>query len=68
MSNSAAQGAAGGFTLGGPLGAAAGGIFGGIMDWFGQNSANEANKQISNAQMAFQERMSSTAHQERLRI
>lgn len=62
MSNLSA-GASGGAVLGGPVGAFIGGLGGGIMDWFGQNSANEANKQLSRDQMAFQERMSSTAHQ-----
>lgn len=38
---------------------AAGGIASQI---FGQHETNKANKQISNDQMAFQERMSSTAH------
>ena len=63
MAGAAQTGAAGGFALGGPAGAAIGGIGGAVLDWFGQNSANEANKQLSRDQMAFQERMSSTAHQ-----
>lgn len=63
MAGAAQSGAAGGFALGGPAGAAIGGIGGAVLDWFGQNSANEANKELSRDQMAFQERMSSTAHQ-----
>lgn len=39
------------------------GFGGAVLNWMGQNSANEANKKIAGDQMAFQERMSSTAHQ-----
>jgi len=39
------------------------GLGGAVLNWMGQNSANEANKQMAGDQMAFQERMSSTAHQ-----
>lgn len=35
----------------------------GISSFLGQESANRANKDIARAQMAFQERMSNTAHQ-----
>lgn len=40
-----------------------GGIVGGALDFMGQESANSANAANSQAQMAFQERMSNTAHQ-----
>lgn len=39
------------------------GIFSTIVSAFGQERANKQNKQLSREQMAFQERMSSTAHQ-----
>lgn len=69
----ASAGAAGGSYFG-PWGAAIGAIGGGLIGYFGQQSANETNVAIadksnemaqSNARemMAFQERMSNTAHQ-----
>lgn len=45
------------------LASAAGSAVGGIASYFGQKSANEANKKMSREQMQFQERMSSTAWQ-----
>lgn len=53
----ATLGAAGGFFVGGPAGAALGAQLGGAMD------ANKQNKENTREQMAFQERMSSTARQ-----
>jgi len=50
-------GGAAGFFAGGPSGAALGASLGGAID------ANAANKEMTSDQMAFQERMSSTAHQ-----
>lgn len=44
----------------GDIGAA---VVGGVFGMSGQRSANEANLQIARDQMAFQERMSNTAHQ-----
>lgn len=44
-------------------GAGLGAIGGGIANFLGQNSANETNQKIAADQTAFQERMSSTAHQ-----
>jgi len=38
-------------------------VIGGTLSAFGQSSANAANRALSREQMAFQERMSSTAHQ-----
>lgn len=38
-------------------------VFSGVMGAFGQQSTNEENRAASQAQMDFQERMSSTAHQ-----
>ena len=59
-----AVGAAAGGFFGGPTGAAAGAMAGGgIASALGQESANQTNMQLSAEQMAFQERMSSTAHQ-----
>lgn len=53
-----------GFATAGPLGAAiGGGIGGGIDSNNAQSDANRTNMDIANAQMAFQERMSNTAHQ-----
>lgn len=50
--------------FGGPAGAMAGGSIGGALDSMaGQKQANEQNAGLSREQMAFQERMSSTAHQ-----
>lgn len=40
-----------------------GGIAGGLLGMEGQSGANRQNKRIADAQMQFQERMSSTAHQ-----
>jgi hypothetical protein len=61
----AVSGAAGGFFTGGVPGAVIGGIGGllGGMGSSGQSSANSANRKLALQQMAFQERMSSTAHQ-----
>ncbi len=47
----------------GPLGGLAGGIIGGLFGRKGQDSANRQNLAIAREQMAFQERMSSTAMQ-----
>lgn len=44
-------------------GAAIGAAIGGISSALGQKSANDANAALSKEQMAFQERMSNTAHQ-----
>jgi hypothetical protein len=50
--------------FGGPAGAAVGASVGGAIDSsIGQQETNAANKKISQQQMQFQERMSSTAHQ-----
>lgn len=54
-------GATAGFFVGGPAGAAMGAGMG--LNYQNQVNANEANKQIAQDQMAFQERMSNTAHQ-----
>lgn len=56
-------GMAAGGAIGGPLGAVIGGGSGMLGQFFGQQDANEANKDIAKQQMYFQERMSSTAHQ-----
>ncbi|AXH78008.1 MAG: DNA pilot protein [Microviridae sp.] len=57
-------GTAGGFAVGGPAGAAIGGSIGGsISSAMGASEANQANIDLGREQMAFQERMSSTAHQ-----
>ena len=50
-----------GFFLGGPAGAAMGASMG--LNYQNQISTNQANKEIAKDQMAFQERMSNTAHQ-----
>lgn len=56
-------GVAGAF-LGGPKGAMAGASMGAAFSSAqGQSEANEANRDIANTQMNFQERMSNTAHQ-----
>ena len=44
-------------------GAGGGALIGGLFGGFGQSSANKANLRIAREQMAFQERMSSTAYQ-----
>lgn len=54
-------GATAGFFVGGPAGAAMGAGMG--LNYQNQVKANETNKQIAQDQMAFQERMSNTAHQ-----
>lgn len=41
----------------------AGAAIGALSSWFGQSSANDANKKIAREQMAFQERMSNTQWQ-----
>lgn len=53
----------GGSLIGGPWGAAASAL-GGVL---GQDETNDANRGMSNAQMAFQQRMSNTAHQREVR-
>lgn len=45
------------------LGSLIGGVTGGLFDYIGQREANQNNEDISRDQMAFQERMSNTAHQ-----
>lgn len=45
------------------IGAIGGSLIGGLFGQSGQSSANKANLKIAREQMAFQERMSSTAHQ-----
>lgn len=47
----------------GAIGSAAGSIVGGYLSGQAQDRANTANKNLSREQMAFQERMSNTAHQ-----
>jgi len=47
----------------GPAATVASSMIGGGLDFLGQSSANSANREIAEMQMAFQERMSSTAHQ-----
>lgn len=57
-------GAGAGAYLGGPVGAGIGMQAGGMMSgMLGQQQANAQNRDISREQMAFQERMSSSAHQ-----
>lgn len=51
------------FALGGGFGAGGGALAAGVLGMIGQNAANKENRAISREQMAFQERMSSTAHQ-----
>lgn len=46
-----------------PFGDIIGGIASGLGSYYGQKEANKANIAISNAQMAFQERMSNTSYQ-----
>jgi len=61
-------GTAGGAVLGGPLGAAIGmGLGGSISSAMGAEDANKQTAGMSREQMAFQERMSSTAHQREVR-
>lgn len=45
------------------IGVIGSGLFGGAASLFGSHSANKQNLQIAREQMAFQERMSNTAHQ-----
>lgn len=52
-----------GFDIGSILGSAVAPIIGGIFGSSGQEEANSANKAMSQAQMDFQERMSSTSYQ-----
>lgn len=47
----------------GDLGAIGAALIGGMFGYSGQSSANKANLKIAREQMAFQERMSNTAHQ-----
>lgn len=58
-----AIGVGAGALLGGPGGAALGYLGGMISQREGQREANQQNVQLTWDQMAFQERMSSTAHQ-----
>jgi hypothetical protein len=58
-----AAGAGAGAGAGSWLGPIAGSLIGGALEYGGQESANSTNREIANNQMAFQERMSSTAHQ-----
>lgn len=60
--HSAASGAAAG-SAAGPWGSLIGAGIGALGDFLGQRSANRANWRIAQSQMAFQERMSSTAYQ-----
>lgn len=46
--------------------AAGGSLLGGILGQKGQADANKANKKLTREQMAFQERMSNTAHQRQI--
>lgn len=51
----------------GPVaGAVAGNLIGGLLGSSGQSSANKTNRAIAKEQMAFQERMSNTAHQRQI--
>lgn len=62
----AAGGAASGAMAGswlGPAGAVAGGLIGGGLSLLGQERSSYENRLMADRQMAFQERMSSTAHQ-----
>lgn len=59
---SAAAGAAAG-SMAGPIGTVTGALIGAGGSYLGQRSANKQNAALSREQMAFQERMSSTAHQ-----
>lgn len=63
----AATGAAAGTAIspgiGTAIGAIGGALIGGLFGSSGQKSANKANLKIAREQMAFQERMSNTAHQ-----
>lgn len=60
----AALGGIGGAVFGGPAGAMVGASIGGAFDaQAGASKANDANKNMAREQMAFQERMSSSAHQ-----
>lgn len=61
--STAAAGAAISPGLGSVIGGLGGAIIGGAASLFGSHSANSANKKIAREQMAFQERMSNTAHQ-----
>ncbi|WNK14965.1 MAG: DNA pilot protein [Microvirus sp.] len=45
------------------IGAAAGGITGGVMDMFGQESANEANRELQASSQAWQEKMRASQYQ-----
>lgn len=47
----------------GAIAGAAGGVLSGVANYFSQQETNRSNRDIANAQMGFQERMSNTAHQ-----
>lgn len=53
-------------TIAPAIGSALGNVFGGLLGFGGQREANRRNLQIAREQMAFQERMSSTAVQRRV--
>lgn len=63
MVSGAAEGAGGESFLSPGMGTLAGAVVGAGASMFGASSANTANRQIAQEQMAFQERMSNTAYQ-----
>lgn len=59
-------GAASGASVGsflGPIGTVAGGLIGGALSYFGGRQTSRENRDMAREQMAFQERMSNSAHQ-----